>query len=536
MPLQERFASRRVGLVCLWALFMARGLFYISFVPMWEGFDEWSHYAVLQNIAVGGRFLPRVDDKVSLEVQASLALAPMPGRSLGTRHDIYWQLPEQERRKREQELRSLPAAWARIPAGDGERAYQGQQAPLYFWMLAPFYRLAEGLPLPSRVWFLRLFSLLLASIAIPLSYLAALKFFRERSMAFGSAALIVASPALMMTVGHIGNDSLAVLAGALLLLTLFSWKQSPQSTWHATALGLALALALLTKAYFLALIPPLIGVAALQVVRRPAHGQTLAVFALPLVFAAWWYARNWSLTHSLSGEQIELAARGATQISLAESARGMNWIQAADFTFLTHIWLGNWSFLVLRSWMYRFFGLAAIGAAVGLVLRMLRRPNSDLWTLIAFYASFLIALAYHAIRTFQVEGFPGALGSYLFAIAGIETLLVVSGLEFLTPDRWKPGIAPVGILCFAALECFGLLFYSIPYYTGFIARLPNGGLPALQIGQLREGGLQTMLGRLAVNKPDFLHGAAMPALFALFLAATLVLAGAVLLFGRRNER
>jgi 4-amino-4-deoxy-L-arabinose transferase-like glycosyltransferase len=533
---QEHFAGRRIGLVSLWALFLARGLFYISFVPMWEGFDEWSHYAVLQNMAAGGRLLPRVDDKVSREVQASLALAPMPGRSIGTRHDLYWQLPEQERREREQALRSLPAAWARMPAEGGERAYQGQQAPLYFWMLAPIYRLAEGLPLPSRVWFLRLISLLLASSAIPLSYLAALKFFRERSMAFGSAALIVASPALMMTVGHIGNDSLAALAGALFLLALFSWRQSTQSTWHATALGLALGLALLTKAYFLALIPPLIALAALQAVRGRAQGQTLIVFALPVAIAAWWYARNWSLTQSLSGEQLEAAALGATHTSLAASARGMNWLQAADFTFLTHIWLGNWSFLVLRSWMYRFFGLAAIGAAAGLVLRMLRRPNSDLWVLIGFYVSFLMALAYHAIRTFQVEGFPGALGSYLFGVAGIETLLVVTGLESLTPDRWKSGIAPVGIFCFAALECFGLLFYSIPYYTGFIVRLPNGALPALQMAQLRDGGLQTMLGRLAVNKPHFLQGAGMPALLILFLVATFVLAAAALLFGRRNER
>src|SRR5258706_12873316 len=93
--------AARTTLARLWILFLARGLFYVSFVPLWEGFDEWSHYAVLQNMAASGRLLIGANDPVSREVQASLELAPMPWQVSGLKHDGYWRLPEAERKKRE---------------------------------------------------------------------------------------------------------------------------------------------------------------------------------------------------------------------------------------------------------------------------------------------------------------------------------------------------------------------------------------------------------------------------------------------------
>src|SRR3954465_10616078 len=93
-------------------LFVIRGIFSISAIPLWEGFDEWAHYAVIQNIATSGRALPSLSDKVSREVQASLELAPMHWQDARLKHDDYWQLSESDRQAREQKLRSLPAQWS----------------------------------------------------------------------------------------------------------------------------------------------------------------------------------------------------------------------------------------------------------------------------------------------------------------------------------------------------------------------------------------------------------------------------------------
>ena len=91
-------------------------------------------------------------------------------------------------------------------------------------------------------------------------------------------------------------------------------------------------------------------------------------------------------------------------------------------------------------------------------------------------------------------------------------------------------IAPAAIACFAALELFGICFYAIPYYTGFIAHLPNGALPTLHIGQLQNGGWRLILERLAVNKPPFLTAPVIAALWILFLAATVLLVLDTLLY------
>src|SRR5258708_950963 len=350
--------SPLTGCVAVWLIFLIRGLFYISFIPLWEGFDEWAHYARLQNVATSGRALASPTDRVSREVQASLELAPMPWQGTGgLKHDDYWRLPEGERKAREEKLCSLPAQWAGDPAPGGERSYEAQQAPLYYWLLAPGYRLTSGLPLPTRVWLLRLVSLLIASAVVPLGFLVAREFSPDDRYALGVAALIAALPELMMTVCHIANDSLAVAAGSLFLLLLFRWKQQPHSMGRAIALGTVLGLALLTKAYFLAFVPPLLVLAVIIAKRKRAYGQVLAIFAVAIFISAWWYARNWNLTHSISGNQFEVAAQGAPRLNLLGSIVRVNWLRAADFTFLSRIWLGTASFLVLRRWLSHFFAV-----------------------------------------------------------------------------------------------------------------------------------------------------------------------------------
>ncbi len=97
-----------------------------------------------------------------------------------------------------------------------------------------------------------------------------------------------------------------------------------------------------------------------------------------------------------------------------------------------------------------------------------------------------------------------------------EAILVTTGLEAIAPAALFPAVIPGAVACFAALECFGMHFYSIPYYTGFTGRLPNGGLPAMKISQLRGGGLATMLARLAMNKPEFLSAPVMAVLWFCF--------------------
>ena len=75
---------------CLWVIFVIRGLFYAAFIPLWEGFDEWAHYAVIQRLALGKQLLVARGERVSREVDASLQMAPSLYGSLS--RNTYWQL------------------------------------------------------------------------------------------------------------------------------------------------------------------------------------------------------------------------------------------------------------------------------------------------------------------------------------------------------------------------------------------------------------------------------------------------------------
>jgi 4-amino-4-deoxy-L-arabinose transferase-like glycosyltransferase len=519
----ESHANTRFFLTCVWALFIVRGLFYIGFVPLWEGLDEWGHYAVIQIIATRGHLLAGRDERISSEIQASLKLAPWVDGEV--RQDSYWLLPDADRTRREDALRSIPPEWAREPAVDGRRAYEAQQPPLYYWLFALAYRATAGLSFLTQIWLLRFLGLLLASAAIPLGFFAAKIIFGTHLQALGIVVLIAATPELMLTVSHIGNDSLAVALGGLLLLTLFQWKEAPRSLSRALALGTVLGLALLTKAYFIALLPPILVFAAIWAKRKGAYRQALSFLAWTAIISAWWYIGTWRETHSLSGEQIEISGV-ASLTSLAAAMVKMNWLRAIDFAFVSHTWLGNWSMLVVRSWMYRIFVLLAGLAGVGLILRLMNRgkhllpSRGDLMLPLSCYLTFVLGLGYHALRAFQVDRSGTTLAHYLAALATAEAILMLAGLYAVTPAVMRPAIIPGGTICLAALEFFGTHFYAIPYYTGFTAHQPNGSIPVLKIQQLQGGGLQIMIARLAINKPAFLNGMEIASLWALFLAAT----------------
>ena len=46
------------GVRAIWLCFLARVWFYAAVLPVWEGYDEWSHFAVIRLVALRGQVLP----------------------------------------------------------------------------------------------------------------------------------------------------------------------------------------------------------------------------------------------------------------------------------------------------------------------------------------------------------------------------------------------------------------------------------------------------------------------------------------------
>ena len=140
--------------------FLLRGLFYCIEQPMWEGYDEWAHFAYIQQIAEQGQ-LPARSGNVPDEIQRSLELAPLsrsaaevvPG---AVTHDAYWRLPESDRLRRELELRQLTPAYKLADASEKlVTQYEAQQPPLYYLLLTIPYLAIQHWSLAAQVLTLR---------------------------------------------------------------------------------------------------------------------------------------------------------------------------------------------------------------------------------------------------------------------------------------------------------------------------------------------------------------------------------------------
>jgi hypothetical protein len=121
---------------------------------------------------------------------------------------------------------------------------------LYYWLSAALYRIAGDISLTSRVILMRIVSVLLASFSLPFGFLIALRVPGKSTRALQAAALIAAMPVLTFTATHAANDGLAIGPGTVLVWPVLERK--------STALFFSLGAALLTKAYFLAFLAPMV--------------------------------------------------------------------------------------------------------------------------------------------------------------------------------------------------------------------------------------------------------------------------------------
>src|ERR1019366_3511455 len=180
---------------------------------LWEGYDEWSHFAVVQRMAFRGEPLVFRDSPISRDVAASLELAPVAWecRSLpppSATYDDFWRLPPAERARRESEFRAIPSAWAAEDSTGPLKSYEGLQSPLAAWMMSPVLLAARHAHLSTQVLLLRWYSMAILSLVIPLTFLTARSVFRHDATALGCAAVVAAMPGFLIGIARVSNEYL----------------------------------------------------------------------------------------------------------------------------------------------------------------------------------------------------------------------------------------------------------------------------------------------------------------------------------------
>lgn len=493
----------------LWLCVFAKLIFYSSFVPLWEGYDEFSHFAFVEHL-VKTRTLPDLRNAPTApEIVESLRAGPVPWTirnwTGSMTYDDFWS--------------------GRRPATTGApftnpRLYEAQQPPLAYVLLAIPYAAFRQTSLPTRVWIVRIAGGLIASLAVPFGFLLARCVFDDTGRALGTIAVVSSMPELMMTADHGGNEPFAILLGTLVVYALCLRR--------AFLTGCLLGLGLLTKAYFLTLIP----VAAIVFFRQ--RRQMLIALATAIAIAGWWYVRAMHVTGNLTGSNTAIAA-GQSPVPLWSALVKIQWLQVLDSALISHIWLGGWSFLVLRSWMYRTIELVLLAALAGLIASAVKKRTSfPLAVCLFVQLCFWAGVAWFAVSTWLATGESDVPGYYAYAVVVAEAVCLIAGLSALMPALATRFIAPALVTCLAGTELYSTVFLLMPYYAGITAHTSHGSVPAARFGQIFTGEL---FRNLAVNKPDFLTPGVMFALFFLFVIAVAGIAAVSLsiAFSERGE-
>jgi hypothetical protein len=503
----------RRQILLVWALCISQGLVFIVCTPLWEGWDEAFHYSYVQLLAEK-RELPVFHRAiVSKEIVSSFENAPLSyaaNLNVGskfTTFEEYWKLPSPERHRREQQLRAIPnAERTALPDPPYQfHSYEAHHGPLYYLVAAPIYYLFSSSDLLTRAFILRLFSLLLGSITIPLAFLTTRHVSSERRHLRRIPLLLVLLPLFYPVVGRISNDSLAVPLFSALILMVLRYFDRGCEIRNAVWIGVILGLGLLTKAYFLTAVPALItifvGFCFAGRPRKRLLAHLCLIGVLSCLVAGWWYARNYSLYGNVSGMQELTLTSNLTFMDRIEAATRVEWSSSIQSMLKQHIWIGNTTFLGLSRSTYQVGYFLIFLSILGAGMSLIRRQSSKLSILTVFYSFFMIGLLYHMLVNYILIGGPdGTGGWYLYAVIIAESVLVVHGLETLAGQRWAATSNAVLVLYVLVVNLLSLFCKALPYYGGFF-------IPRFHLSHLVElyspSGFKVMLENLAVNKPSF---------------------------------
>jgi 4-amino-4-deoxy-L-arabinose transferase-like glycosyltransferase len=526
--------SRRtlILLSLIWLTFLIRGTFYSILIPIWEGMDEYSHFDFVEYLTLGNG-LPAPDHHISAEISQSLKLAPAPTTlsylSLTT-HDDFWQLPEFERAKRADALKIIPENMQR--ESGAERMLESKQPPLYYWLATAALWRFRNSGLIDRVFLARLFSVLIASSVVFLSFIAAKLYFGDEQSAVQAAALITAMPQLFISVSRVSNEPLSIAIFSVLTCCLILAVKGNNTAFLCAEF--ALGLGLLTKAYFVAAVPAVAATALLILwrskknVRSQVFFRFAAIGVASLSLCLWWYLRNLQPGNAPIWEDAAPVVGGSGD-SFFRSLLTMQWYRAIDFTMYSHVWLGGWSFLSLRSWIYHGFMYGLLAGLAGIAFFLLRNVwkrkagLDETMVLSLLYAGFWASLIYHAFVSFSKGKQPASGGWYLYAAIVPETLIVIFGLWQFMPEAWRRNLLVSMTAAFVLLDLYSSHFVALPYYTGLIRHSPNNSLQVFHISDAAALGTHELLSRLLINRPAIFGPTLLLAIWGSFIILSVAL-------------
>lgn len=436
--MNPRFTHRLI-LTAIVVVYVAIGVLYAVFTPIWQIPDEPAHYNYIRALAEG-RGLPILE----------------PGDY------------DQEYLNRLTTERFPPT----LPVDAVE--YEDHQPPLYYLLATPIYWLFGGAVLP-----LRLLSVLFGALLLIVASETVCAIFPEQSrLGLVAAAFIAFIPQHVAMSAGVNNDTLAeLIVGGTLWRSALYLRGGHKRPWP---LGLLMAAALLTKGSIYIAVPVVIAAVVLRQrhERRVWRGATtpLAWVLIPaLLVSAPWFIRNgitygWlDLTGQAHHDEVVQGQLTTTEY-LADHGWGALLRNMVCTTFHSFWGQFGWLAVPLQPRFYRALAAFCLLAAVGFSWWLLDRrrprlsPHQRLSLILLLLSSLLTVLVFlgYNVKFLQHQGrylFPALIPIGTAAALGLERLASI------LPQRvryWTVGVLFAGM---ASFDVYCLFRVVVPFLT-----------------------------------------------------------------------
>jgi len=470
-------------------LFVVQGIIFSGMYPLWEGWDEHSHFAYVQYIAEN-KELPTVNDSVSQEILFSLSLAMSP-KSPPTLEDYsnFWKNYDADEVIKKKKLSSSLPVSERTSPVEGFPIYEAQLPPFAHLVQVPIYDMFYDQDILVRVYALRVFSVLVTAVAIVFAYKTISLIFEDRFIRTGSLMFIVFFPMLTINVSRVNNEFLTILLFSIFLFLMVLYLKGRNNILHVVLIGLVLGLGLLTKQTFVAafaLVPIFIFLRHIQnkssqpKIKLVDSLKNLAiVFGITIPMVSWWYfdrfaSGNFSGLMDLRGITIEEYSQGFSEFV---------WLEYFDSFFYFFWGRYGWSGLIPPSPYFEgimiFVGICIVGLVYGIVKKAKTHGfkifrNWKYQSIFALSLSSLLIIISQSLISVQMFSIYGegsiALGWYLYiTITAISMLILLGFRTLIINSKLRKFQNESLLVAFVILVIFNAttFYWLIPkYYLG----------------------------------------------------------------------
>jgi hypothetical protein len=290
-------------------LFALVGSLWTVAVPAYRAPDEAAHVDLVLYLAEGHGY-PAYDrrffgEEIGLDTDRHLIDLTVPwptfdaadapaGDDLPDVDDLGGTEPDAEARRGDPRRAGFPYVYNQMP----------QHPPVYYEAMATVLRVerwllpGDGLPpLERELGLLRLLNVVLVAPLPLLAWATTVRIGGSARAATVAALLPLCLPQLSHIGAAVNNDNLLTLLGGVLAVSLAGVARGHRSRRTDVVVGLALGLALLTKAFALMFIPAVVAayaVGAWTTGRRRDNARGLALSGLvAAALGAWWWVDNW---------------------------------------------------------------------------------------------------------------------------------------------------------------------------------------------------------------------------------------------------